>query len=102
MFIITLTLTEHKTRAPGFMAAHNEWIARGVNDGLFLVVGGLKPQGGGFILAHNADRPAIEARVAEDPFVREGIVTPCIQEVSPARTDARLAFLTGDAVEVGA
>ncbi|WP_394199251.1 hypothetical protein [Litoreibacter albidus] len=28
-----------------------------------------------------------------DPFVREGIATAQIQEVSPARTDQRLSFL---------
>lgn len=102
MFKITLGLTEQKTKASDSMAAHNKWIARGVSDGLSIFVGGLKPQGGGVIPAHNADRPTIEARVVEYPFVRGGIVTSHIQEVSPARIDPGLAFLMDGADGSGA
>ena len=93
MYIITLTLTEQKTKAPDFMAAHNDWIARGFDAGIFVLVGSLKPQGGGAILATGTDRAALEQRVADDPFVREGIATPHIQELAPGRTDPRLSFL---------
>ncbi|WP_299956758.1 hypothetical protein [uncultured Roseobacter sp.] len=94
MYIITLTLTEQKSKAPDFMAAHNAWIAQGFEDGVFLLVGGLKPQGGGAILTNGTDISSIEKRVAEDPFVAEGIAVPQIQEVAPARTDPRLSFLS--------
>ncbi len=94
MYIITLTLTEQKSKAPDFMAAHNAWIAQGFEDGVFLLVGGLKPQGGGAILANGTDISSIEKRVAEDPFVAAGIAVPQIQEVAPARTDPRLSFLS--------
>ncbi len=93
MFIITLNLTEKKSNAKEFMAAHNEWIAQGFEDGVFLVVGSLKPQAGGAIIAIANDRNQVAERVAADPFVREGIAIPHIQEVVPARTDARLSFL---------
>lgn len=93
MFIITLILTEKKSQAKDFMAAHNEWISKGFDDGLFLLVGSLKPQAGGSILAVAESRELIETRIAEDPFVREGIAKAHIQQVSPARTDARLSFL---------
>ncbi|SDX66612.1 YciI family protein [Litoreibacter albidus] len=93
MYIITLNLTEKKGEAAAHMAAHNEWIAKGFEDGVFLLVGGLKPQGGGAILATCDDRSEIEARMAADPFVREGIATAQIQEVSPARADQRLSSL---------
>jgi len=93
MFIIYLKLTGNKSRAPEFLEAHNNWIAQGVSDGVFLVVGSLRPQGGGAIVAHGEDRPGIEARIMNDPFVREGIVAPEIQEVAPVRTDERLSFL---------
>ena len=93
MYIVTLTLTENKSKAPDFMAAHNDWIAQGFSDGVFLLVGSLKPQGGGAILAASADMASLEHRVAQDPFVREGIAVPQIQEVAPGRTDPRLAFL---------
>lgn len=93
MYIITLNLTDRKSQAADHMAAHNEWIARGFEDGVFLVVGSLKPQGGGAIIALADNRSEIESRLAADPFVREGIAEPHIQEVDPARTDARLSFL---------
>lgn len=97
MYIITLNLTEKKSKAAEYMAAHNEWIAKGFDDGAFLVVGSLKPQGGGAILAVANNRAQLEERLAADPFVAEGIATPHIQEVAPGRTDARLAFLKGAA-----
>ncbi|MDD9720657.1 hypothetical protein PVW51_08125 [Sulfitobacter sp. PR48] len=94
MYIVTLSLTAQKSRASEFMAAHNAWIARGFDEGAFLLVGSLKPQGGGAILAAGSDRAALEQRIADDPFVQEGIAIPEIQEVAPARTDERLSFLT--------
>ncbi len=93
MYIITLTLTDKKSKAADFMAAHNDWIAGGFEDGVFLFVGSLKPQPGGVLLAAGIDRASLEQRVAMDPFVREGIAEPHIQELTPGRTDARLSFL---------
>ncbi len=93
MFIITLNLTGDKAKAAEFMADHNAWIAQGFDDGVFVVVGSLTPQSGGAIIALGGDREAIMGRVAADPFVREGIATPHIQQVVPARVDTRLAFL---------
>ena len=66
MYIITLSLTEKKSEAAAHMAAHNEWIAQGFEDGVFLLVGSLKPQGGGAILATSDDRSEIEDRLATD------------------------------------
>lgn len=94
MYIVTLSLTSQKSKAPEFMAAHNAWIARGFDEGVFLLVGSLKPQGGGAILVAGSDRAALEQRIADDPFVQEGIAIPEIQEIAPARTDERLSFLT--------
>lgn len=94
MFIVTLTLTEKKSKAPEFMEAHKAWIAKGFNDGIFVLVGSLKPQGGGVILAIGSDRASIEDRVSEDPFVVKGVATPHIQEVSPGRVASELSFLS--------
>ncbi|MBK5960782.1 hypothetical protein CCR97_21620 [Rhodoplanes elegans] len=91
MFIITLRFAD--TRAPQFMEGHNAWIRRGFDDGVFLLVGSLQPNAGGAILAHNASSDEIEARVRDDPFVAEGVVSAEIVAVTPGRTDSRLAFL---------
>lgn len=92
MFVITLRFAD-KTKAPQLMDGHNAWIKRGFDDGVFLLVGGLQPNAGGAVLAHNASRAEIEARVQEDPFVAEGVVQAEIVEITPGRTDERLAFL---------
>jgi len=92
MFIVTLKFAD-KTKAPPLMDGHNAWIKRGFDDGAFLMVGSLQPNAGGAILAHDMSRADIEARVAEDPFVAEGVVTADILEIAPGRIDDRLAFL---------
>ncbi len=93
MFVIFLRFTEHKAKTPAFMAAHNAWLAEGFAAGDFLLSGGLAPGLGGALLAQAASRAALEARLAADPFVAEGIVTVDIHEIAPGRTDPRLAFL---------
>lgn len=92
MFVITLRFAD-KSRAPHFMDAHNAWIGRGFDDGVFLLVGGLQPNAGGAILAHNASPDEIAARVQDDPFVAESIVRAEILAIAPGRADDRLAFL---------
>ena len=53
MFIVLLKFSDNKAQAGQFMEGHNEWIKRGFDDGIFLVVGSLQPNLGGGILAHN-------------------------------------------------
>ncbi len=93
MFIVLLRFSDNKHKAAGFMNGHNEWIRRGFDDGVFLMVGSLQPKLGGGILAHNTSLPDLEQRVKEDPFVAEKIVSAEILEIAPAKTDGRLSFL---------
>jgi len=93
MFIVFLKLTGDKSRIPDHMAAHKAWIGKGFNVGTFLAVGTLEPGLGGAIIAHEVKRDDLEAFLKLDPFVVEGIAEPEIHEVTPARTDDRLAFL---------
>ena len=53
MFIVLLKFSDNKAKASQFMDGHNEWIKRGFDDGIFLVVGSLQSNLGGGILAHN-------------------------------------------------
>jgi uncharacterized protein YciI len=92
MFVVTLRFAD-KTKAPRFMDDHNAWIGRGFGEGVFLLAGGLQPNAGGAILAHNVSRAEIEARIKQDPFVAHGVVSADILEITPGRTDDRLAFL---------
>lgn len=93
MFVVLLKFSGDRSRASQFMEGHKRWIDRGVADGVFALVGSLQPNAGGAILAHGTSLSELQARVNEDPFVVEQLVTPEILEITPSRVDERLAFL---------
>lgn len=93
MFIVFLKFSANKHRAGALMAGHNEWIQSGLAEGVFLLVGSLQPGLGGAIVAHRTTREELQLRLQSDPFVAENVVTGELFEVSPAKSDPRLAFL---------
>ncbi|WP_295893686.1 hypothetical protein [uncultured Vibrio sp.] len=93
MFIIQLQFSTNKGQAKELMSAHQEWIAQGVSDNVFLVVGNLEPNRGGAIMAHNATSEEIHERVNNDPFVIHHVVSAEVIEITPKITDKRLDFL---------
>ena len=93
MFIVLLRFSGAKSKAGELMAGHNDWIRRGLEDGVFLLIGSLQPSLGGAILAHDVTRADLLERVHQDPFVVRDVVEAEILEVSPSKTDPRLAFL---------
>jgi len=93
MFVVTLKFSANKARARDLMGGHNDWIRRGFEEGVFLLVGNLQPNQGGGIVAHNTSLPDLQARVNDDPFVAEGVVSAEIIEIAPSRVDERLAFI---------
>lgn len=93
MFIVLLRFSDNRQRASELMDGHNQWIRQGFDDGVFLLVGSLQPGQGGTVLAQSDSRQALEARVNQDPFVIEQVVTAEILEVDPKKADARLEFL---------
>ncbi|VAW45737.1 hypothetical protein MNBD_GAMMA03-1118 [hydrothermal vent metagenome] len=95
MFVVLLKFSENKTQASQLMDGHNEWIKRGFDDDIFLLVGGLQPGLGGGIIAHNTSLAELQTRVNSDPFVMENVVTAEIIEITPSKTDERLRFLLG-------
>ena len=95
MFLVLLRFSDNKGRASQFMEGHKEWIERGFDDGVFLLVGSLQPNLGGGIVAHNTSLSDLESRVNDDPFVAENVVTAEILEIAPSKTDERLQFLIG-------
>ena len=97
MCITFLKFAANRAAAPEFMAAHNDWIARGFAEGAFLCTGSLAPAAGGAILAMGESRAAHEARIAADPFVIAGVVTAETHEIDPRRTVEALAFLKATA-----
>ncbi len=93
MFIILLKFSANKSQAGQLMEGHNEWLARGFDDGVFLMTGSLQGGLGGGIVAHDTTIEELESRVNEDPFVAKNVVQPEILEINPSRTDERLEFL---------
>ena len=95
MFVVLLKFADNKGQAGQFVEGHNEWIKRGFDDGVFLMVGSLQPNLGGGIVAHNLSPSELQSRVNDDPFVVENVVSAEIIEITPSRTDERLEFLLG-------
>jgi uncharacterized protein YciI len=93
MFFVLLRFSQNKHQAGELMATHNEWISRGLADGVFLLAGSLQPRLGGAVVAHNTTREELTARIRDDPFVAHDVVTVELVEFSPAKSDPRLAFL---------
>lgn len=94
MFIVFLRFTENKAMAVEYMEAHKAWVQKGISDGVFFLIGSLKPNGGGCILAQESEIEVLEKRVKEDPFVAQNIVNAEIIEVEPSKVDERINFLT--------
>lgn len=90
MFIVLLKFSSNKSQASQFMEGHKEWIKRGFDDGVFLLVGNLQPNLGGGIVAHSTSLSDLQRRVNDDPFVAENVVSAEILEIAPSRIDERL------------
>ena len=95
MYIVLLKFSDNKTQAGQFMEGHKEWIKRGFDDGVFLLVGSLQSNSGGGIVAHNTSLSDLQSRVSDDPFVAGKVVRAEILEITPSRTDERLNFIRG-------
>ena len=93
MFIVLLKFSGNKGRAGQFMEGHKEWIKRGFDDGVFLLIGNLQPNLGGGIMAHNTSFTDLQSRVNADPFVAQNVVNAEILEITPSRADDRLKFM---------
>ena len=95
MFIVLLKFSSNKDQAAQFMEGHKEWIKRGFDDGIFLLVGSLQPNLGGGIVAYNTSLSDLQSRVNADPFVVEDVVSAEILEITPSRADERLKPIFG-------
>lgn len=93
MFVVLLRFSSNRNDAPQHMTGHQKWIERGLADGVFLLVGSIKPGVGGAVLAHNTSSEDLRQRVAEDPFVAADVVTAEVIEIAAAQADGRLEFL---------
>jgi uncharacterized protein YciI len=68
-----------------WLPAHREFLDRHYAAGHFLVSGPFVPRIGGVIVTMQMSRKDVEAILAEDPFVREGISDYEIREMQPTK-----------------
>ncbi|QKW19667.1 hypothetical protein HUT16_11885 [Kitasatospora sp. NA04385] len=80
MFILELTYTAPLERVEALLPAHLAWLEQHYAAGTFLASGRKVPRDGGVILAVAADRAAVEAVAATDPFVPGGVADYRITE----------------------
>jgi uncharacterized protein YciI len=73
MFVIELIYKFDLAEIDAAMKPHVAWLDRHYKDGTFVASGRKVPRDGGIILATAPDRAAVEAIVAEDPFVARGL-----------------------------
>ena len=95
MFVVLLKFADYRSKAGQFLEDHKDWIRRGLDDGVFLLIGSLQPNLGGGIVAHNTSLSDLQRRVNNDPFVAERVVSAEILEIAPSQADKRLEFLLG-------
>lgn len=93
MFIVLLTYTAPLERIGAAGAEHRDWLRRAYDDGIFLASGPQEPRQGGVILAHGLTRAELEARLAEDPFARQGLASYAVTQMAVRMADPRLAFV---------
>ncbi|SIT39292.1 conserved hypothetical protein [Paraburkholderia ribeironis] len=94
MYVVLLRFSANKTRAPEHMAAHREWIGKGIDEGVFLLVGSIRSGQGGAILVAGPTFEELQARVNNDPFVVHDIVKAEIVDIEPNISSPELAFLS--------
>ena len=92
MYIVLQRLTDEE-RVTELIPAHRQWLQQGFDDEVFFLVGGIREVGGGAILAAGLSESELSARLAEDPFVVHGVVTPEVVDIATTMSDPQLAVL---------
>jgi len=96
MYIILLRFSRNRQAAADHMAGHKAWLAKGFEDGAFLMAGSIGPGQGGAVIARGASLEAVEEIVKSDPFVREDVVEAEILAFAASAARDDLRFLLED------
>jgi uncharacterized protein YciI len=93
MFVIELVYKAPLDEIDRAMKAHVAFLDRAYAAGVFLVSGRKIPRDGGVILAAGDDRAAIEALMADDPFVAGGLADVRIIQFRASQRAKQIAAL---------
>lgn len=86
MFIASLTYTRPLVEIDALMADHVAWLERHYESGMFIASGRKVPRSGGVIIARSGERAAVEAVLAQDPFIVHRVATVELIEFTPSMT----------------
>lgn len=92
MFIVSLHYIVDLAIVDSHMDAHVAWLKAGLADGWLLVAGRKVPRDGGILIARG-EKADIEARVATDPFVLNGVADITLTQFNPSFVADGLEFL---------
>lgn len=84
MYLLNVTVTPGE-KAELHQAGHREFLGRKFEEGVFLLFGPYIPLTGGLVIARAADREALDAVIAEDPYVQAGVAAYAVQEFKAAK-----------------
>lgn len=96
VFALTVQYVAGLDRVDALLSEHVAYLDRCYEKGLFLLSGRQVPRTGGFILAVAPDRAAIEAVIAQDPFVRDGVAEYRVVEVAPTKAAPAVGALLAE------
>lgn len=92
MFIVSLRYIVDLPTVDAHMEAHVAWLKDALADGWMLVAGRKVPREGGILIVRG-EKADIEAKVASDPFVTNGVAEVTITEFNPSFVAPGLEFL---------
>lgn len=72
MYVVSLTYKVPEEIVEFHLPAHVKWLQDAFDAGVFMVAGRKIPRTGGLLLS-NADRAALDASLARDPFYVNGV-----------------------------
>ncbi|MBY6003984.1 hypothetical protein KUV62_08700 [Salipiger bermudensis] len=91
LFVVDIEYVVPFEQIEPVLAPHMDFVRQGYADGHFLCSGPKNPRSGGIVIAIGASLAAIEALMAEDPFVSAGVVTVQITEFAASNRHPVLA-----------
>ena len=80
MFLLLGRYLKPIDQVEAHLDAHRAWVRTGVEAGAFIAAGREVPLQGGLIVATGVDRAEVEALIAKDPYVIEGVAEYDVRE----------------------
>ncbi|KOV76695.1 YciI family protein [Nocardia sp. NRRL S-836] len=93
MFIVLLNYVAPLEQIDYALPDHRAWVEQQYERGLFLASGRQVPRTGGVIITRPMPRGKLEALLATDPWVEQGLVKHQVLEFEATRTADELAKL---------